>query len=322
MKKYVFAVVSLLILNSFVFAEVDMKAAVQDAKGIIAAGMRSTDERIRSNAVEAVSVSGDSKLVGEAAALLIDPSAIVKFSAAVVIGDMNQAQYKEKLVELTKDKDLNVMLAGNYALCKMGDETCFKKITEIAENSKDQTVRANAAMLLGKLGKKESLPLLYRIKDSEDSTNAAAFNATEAIAKMGDEKIYKKIWAMLISVFADDRYMGAQAMAAFGGTRGAGALASLLDDDVNEVRLAAAGQLGTLDDKSGSGTIKQYLSGPVPEPKEVADRCNVLAAIAIGQIKDENLAIYLPKMLKNSNPYVQLAASKSLLMLNNTKPPK
>ncbi len=318
MKKYVFAAISLLILNSFVFAE-DDKSLVSEAKGIIAAGMRSPDERIRSNAVEAVSVSGDSKLIGEAAALLVDPSVIVKFSAAIAIGDMNQTQYKEKLVELTKDKDLNVVLAGSYALCKMGDETYFKKITEIAENSKNQTAIANAAMLLGKLGRKESLPVLYRIKDNDDSTNAAAFNATEAIARIGDEKIYKKIWAMLISVFADDRYMGAQAMAAFGGTRGAGALASLLDDDANEVRLTAAGQLGTLGDKSGSDTIKKYLSGPVPEPKEVADRCNVLAAIAIGQIGNEDLASYLPKMLKNNSPFLQLAASKSLLMLNNTK---
>ncbi|MCE5340833.1 MAG: hypothetical protein LLF92_06860 [Planctomycetaceae bacterium] len=317
--KKIAIIMSLLFFVNCCFAEADTKALLLEAKGIIAAGMRSTDERIRSNAVEAVSASGDSKLVGEAAALLVDPSVIVKFSAAVVIGDMNQAQYKEKLVELTKDKNLNVVLAGSYALCKMGDETYFKKITEIAENNKDQTVKANAAMLLGKLGRKESLPILYGIKDSADSTNTAAFNATEAIARIGDEKIYKKIWAMLISVYADDRYMGAQAMTAFGGTRGAGALASLLDDDANEVRLTAAGQLGTLGDKSGSGTVKKYLSGPVPEPKEVADRCNVLAAIAIGQIGNEELASYLPKMLKNSNPFVQIAAAKSILMIDNAK---
>jgi HEAT repeat protein len=321
MQKISMVIISLLFLVSYCAAEID-KTLVLEAKGIIAAGMRSTDDRIRANAVEAVPASEDSKLAGEAAALLVDPSVIVKFSAAVVLGDMNQVQYKENLTKLTNDKDLNVVLASSYALCKMGDEQYYKKILAIAENEqKNQTATANAAMLLGKLGKKEALPILYKIKDDSESSNAAAFNATEAIARLGDEKIYKKIWTMLISVFSDDRYMGAQAMAALGGTKGAGALASLLDDDVNEVKIAAAGQLGTLGDKSGSEVIKKYLSGPPPQEKEVADRCNVLAAIAIGQIKDENLAGYLPKMLKNNNPLVQLAAAKSILMIANTKLP-
>jgi HEAT repeat protein len=311
-------ILNLLFFVNYCAAEID-KTLVLEAKGIIAAGMRSTDERLRANAVEAVSASKDDKLIGETAALLKDQSVIVRFAAAVALADMNQTQYKDKLLDLTKERDLNLVLAGSYALCKMGDQQYYQKIAQIAETNKNQTVIANAAMLLGKLGKKESLPILYKIKDDADSTNTAAFNATEAIAKIGDEKIYKRIWAMLISVFADDRYMGAQAMAAFGGTRGAGALATLLDDDVNEVRLAAAGQLGTLDDKSGSEVVKKYLSGPAPQEKDIADRCNVLAAIAIGQIKDENLAVYLPKMLKNNNPLVQIAAAKSILMLANAK---
>jgi HEAT repeat protein len=279
--------------------------------------LRSTDERIRANAVEIVSTTGAPELLDDVEALLDDQSIVVRFAAAVAMGDLNYSHSKLKLKEMTKDRNLNIVLASSYALCKFGDEQYYKTIDSNAMN-RNQDIRANAAMLLGKLGKKEALPTLYKIKDSTDSSNMAAFNATEAIARLGDEKIYKKIWAMLISVFADDRYMGAQAMGALGGTKGADALITLLDDEIPEVRLTAAGQLGTLKDASGAIVVKEYLTGPLPEKKEEADQCNVMAALAIGQIGSDNLKTFLPKMLKSDNPYVQLAAAQSILLLDKS----
>jgi HEAT repeat protein len=306
--------VTLLTMVNYSFAAADLSASVKEAKAIIAAGLRSTDERVRANAVEAVSATGTPELTDDAEALLDDPSVIVRFASAIAMGDMNYSHSKLKLKELLRDRNLNVVLASSYALSKMGEIQYSKAIDSNAMNT-NQDIRANVAMLLGKLGKKESLPLLYKIKDDPDSSNAAAFNATEAIAKIGDEKIYKKIWAMLISVYADDRYMGVQAMASFGGTRGANAIISLLDDEIPQVRLSAAGQLGVLKDPSGAIVVKEYLTGPLPEKKEDADRCNVIAALAIGQIGSDDLKVFLPKMLKNENPYVQLAAAKSILTL-------
>ncbi|MEN6387219.1 MAG: hypothetical protein ABFD79_18725 [Phycisphaerales bacterium] len=302
---------TLLFSVNYSFSETD-SALVKEAKAIIAAGLRSTDERIRANAVEAVSATGAPELIDDVEALLNDPSIVVKFASAMAMGDLNYLPSKPKLKEMTKDSNINIVLAASYALCKMGEQQYFKAIDSNALN-RNQDIRANAAMILGKLGKKESLPTLYKIKDNADSSNAAAFNATEAIARIGDEKIYKKIWTMLISVYSDDRYMGAFAMAAFGGTRGANALITLLDDEIPQVRLTAAGQLGTLDDPSGEIVVKEYLTGPAPEKKEDADRCNVIAAMAIGQIGGDKLKEYLPKMLKSDNPYVQLAAAKSIL---------
>ncbi|HAL44588.1 MAG TPA: hypothetical protein DCP47_01485 [Phycisphaerales bacterium] len=318
MKKIGFLIITLGILSNFAFAEID-KQAVKEAKKIVAAGMRSTDDRVRANAVEAAFVSDDSDLINDIVSLLDDPSVVVRFSAAVALGDLNQTQSKAKLIEMTKDKNLNVVMASSYALYKMGGDAKYLKKIEENAMDKNQTIRSNAAYLLGKTGKQECLPLLYKIKDSSESSNTAAFNATEAIARLGDEKIYKKIWTMLISVFADDRYMGAQAMAAFGGQKGADALVSMLEDEICEVRLAAAGKLGTLGEATGKTVVKEYLMGPVPEKKDEANRCNVMAALAIGEIGEDTLAGYLPKMLKSDSPYVQLAAAKSLLMLDKAR---
>jgi len=318
MKKYGLFFITLLLFVSYCKGSTDVNGLVGNAEKLVKAGLRSTDERIRANAIEVVSGSGRSELMGEVAALLNDPSVMVRFAAAVAVGDTNYSQAIEKLTQLTKDSDLNVVLASNYALCKMGKNKNYKVLEELAFN-KNQVVQANAAMLLGKLGKKESLPVLYKIKDCPDSSNTSAFNATEAIAKIGDERIYKKIWTMLISVYADDRYMGAHAMAALGGSKGINALLTLLDDEIAEVRLAAAEQLGTLGDISGKEVIAAYFREPAPADKASAERCNSLAALAIGQIGDEQLAVHLPKLMQSGSPFVQLAAAKSVLMLDKLR---
>lgn len=298
-------------------AETDIKALTRDADRILRAGLRDKNDRIRANAIEVVSQTHQSELMGEVAALMKDPSIIVRFAAATAIGDMNYTPATDQLKQSAKDPDLNVVLASNYALYKLGHKKSYKVIEQHAMST-NQTVRANAAMLLGKLGKKESLPILYKIKDNSESTNTAAFNATESIARIGDEKIYKKIWTMLISVYADDRYMGAHAMAAFGGTRGANALVTLLEDEIPEVRLTAAEQLATLGDMSGKSVVQDYFIKP-PDDKAALERCNAMAALAIGQIGDPQLAGYLPRLLQSESPFVQLAAAKSVLMLDKAR---
>lgn len=314
MKKYclLFAI-SLLLLSNYCVASENVKGLVGEADKIISAALASRDERIRANAVEVVSESRIERMK-DIVPLLDDPSVLVRFASAVAVGDTKYVSAKPKIKLMTKDPDLNVNLAAAYSLYQLGDEKYLKFIEDRIFND-DQTVQANAAMLLGKIGSKHSLDVLYKLKDNPDSSNVAAFNATEAIAKIGDEKIYKKIWTMLISVYADDRYMGAHAMAALGGNKGTNALMTLLDDDVTEVKLTAAERLGFLGDNSGQAVVLEYFTSHEPVEKAVADRCNVLATLAIGQTGSDQLTVYLPKLLKNESPFVQIAAAKSVFLL-------
>jgi HEAT repeat protein len=108
-------------------------------------------------------------------------------------------------------------------------------------------------------------------------------------------------------------------MGALGGDKGANTILTMLDDEVMEVRLAAAEQLGTLGDVSGQFIVLEYLAGSERREKNAVERCNVLAALAIGQIGTEKLAEYLPKLLKNDSPAVQLATAKSVFILAGRK---
>jgi len=292
----------------------NVKSLVPEAEKIVSAGLRSPDVVIRSNAIEVVSSSKRMKFMPDIIRLLSDNSVPVRFAAAVAIGDMEYKSAQTQLKQLSNDPDINVRIASAYALCKIG-EPKYLVIIQKAADTNDDTVQSNAAMLMGKAKSTESLPILYRLKDNPQSSDAVAYNATEAIARIGDAKIYQRIWPMLISIYADDRCMGIYAMGALGGTQGINTILTMLDDDVPQVRLVAAEQLGALGDKSGQFAVLEYLSGKESQDQITAENCNRLAALAIGQIGSEKLVQYLPKLLKSNSPTVQLASAKSVFLL-------
>jgi len=311
-------IISLLLATNYCAGAETVKGLVPEAKKIISECLKSSDNQIKANAVEVVAETGSEEMINDVVALLNDPDITVRFAAAIAMGDMKYTDSREKLEKMTKDSDLNVATASSYALYQMG-ETKYLKTVEDYASSNDQTVKANAVMLLGKAKDKHALPILYQLKNDADSTDLVAFGATEAIARIGDERIYKKVWTMLINVQADVRYMGIQSMASLGGSKGTNAILSMLDDEITEIRLYAAERLGWLGDKSGQSVVLEYFTNPEPTDKLVIDRCNVLAALAIGQIGTEPLTAHLPKLLKNDSPFVKLAAAKSVFMLDKVR---
>lgn len=176
-------------------------------------------------------------------------------------------------------------------------------------------VRApNAAFLLGKSGDKSSLKWLWWMLQHKDSDYKTKFNAVEAIARLGDERIDEKLLAMLISTYADDRVVGVKAMGALGTERAKNFLITKLDDDVLEVRLAAAEQLGMLGETTGEAEVLKVLTKNLTTGmnKEELERVNALTALAIGQIRTVNLAKFLPQLLKNDSKFVRIAAAKAV----------
>jgi HEAT repeat protein len=214
---------------------------------------------------------------------------------------------------LLETGDENTKIAAAYAMVKLGFSEKLDFIRK-AVKSEDQTVRANAVVLLGKSGDESALKLLYLAQTDRDSDDKVKFQAVEARAGLGDEKIFPKLWAIVLSSYADDRIMGIKAMGALGTEKAREVLATKLDDEVPEVRLAAAEQLGMLGDKSGELVVldvfrKNLTAGM---DKQGVERINVLTAFAIGRIGTGRLIIYLPALLKNESKAVRIAAAKAV----------
>jgi HEAT repeat protein len=288
-----------------------------EARQILLEGLADRDPRIRSNAIEAIATTRAIRLLPRIQRMLQDPAVPVRFLAALSIGDLEYSLAKDEVEKLLTDPDPNVRIAAAYALLKLGQPEHFPTIRD-AVASKDQTIRANAALLLGKSGRQDALRFLYWVLQQPDSGDMVTLQTAESIARLGDRQIYPKLWTRLISAYADDRMIGVRAMAALGTEEAKNALITVLDDSVLEVRLAAAEQLGKLGDKTGEPEVQEVFEKNLLAQMDPlgAQRVKVLTALAIGEIGSAPLARHLPELLQDPSQAVRLAAAKAVLRLS------
>jgi len=317
---------------------------VPEAVQVIETALADTDPSIRANAIEVVAATRQVGLMPKVGRLLSDEFVPVRFAAALAVGDTQYRLAKESVSQLLKDRDENVRIAAAYAMYRLGfadsprfvrprlDPPLARSRSADAESrrageagnfglirkaivSKDQDIRANAALILGKSGDPRQLELLDWALSDKDSGDKVRFQVAEAMAMLGDERVYPKLWTMLISAYADDRVIGIRAMGALGTEQAKNALITMLGDKVLEVRLAAAEQLGCLGSTQGEPEVldvfrKEFTAGMDAEGIE---RVYTFTALAIGRIRTPALTEFLPKLLKSQSKRVRIAAAKAVL---------
>jgi HEAT repeat protein len=294
--------------------DVAIKELAPDAIRIVRAGLNDPDPQVQANAIEIVADTRQVTLMPKVERLLKDDYVPVRFLAALAVGDLEYRLSEPEVQDLLQDADENVRIAAVYAMNKLRPGYGTERIRQ-AIGSDDQTVKANAAMLLGRVGDKQALKFLYWVLQHRASSEKVRFQAVEAIATLGDERIYPKIWSMLISAYADDRVVGIQAMGALGTDQAKNALITMLDDDVLEVRLAAAEQLAALGEKTGEPEVLDVFKEQVPlgTSRQDLERVYILSALATGRLKTPELTRYLPVLLENESQLVRMAAAKAVL---------
>jgi HEAT repeat protein len=283
------------------------------ATQIIQEALADDNPLIRVNAIEVVAATKQIRLMPKVQRLLKDKFVPVRFAAALAVGDLQYSLAKSEVAPLLQDENENVKIAAAYTMSKLGSPDSFQLLRK-AIASNDQTVRANAALLLGKSGDKSVLKFLYWTLQREDSDDKVRFNTAEAIAMLGDERIFPKLWAMLISTYADDRIMGIKAMGALATVQARDALITMLDDDILEVRLVAAEQLGMLNSSIGELEVLDVFTKNLTAglDRNGLERVNVLTALAIGRIGTPQLTNFLPQLLKNQSKSVRIATAKAV----------
>lgn len=285
-----------------------------EAVRVLQQELANVNPMVRVNAIEVVAATGQIKLMPKVQRLVKDEFVPVRFAVALAVGDLQYTLGQKSIRQLLKDKDTNVKIAASYAMVRIGAPE-YLKVLQKAVASNDQTVRANAALLLGKSGDKTAIKLLYWAMQHRDSDDKVVYQAAESIARLGDERIYPKLWSMLISAYGDVRVMGIRAMGALGTAEAKNALITMLDDKLLEVRLVAAGQLGVLKDPIGEPVVLEVFQKNLTADLDgkSRERTNVLAAMAIGQIRTATLMKFLPELLKNESEFVRIAAAKAVL---------
>jgi HEAT repeat protein len=277
-------------------------------------GLQDSDPRVQTTSIEVIASTHQIRLMPRIRPLLHDPSVPVRFAALIAVGDVQYALAKKDVLRIFKEtrENENIRIAAAYALSKLGQ----KKYSEYyfgAINSQNPTVRANAALLMGKSNDKKALKLLHWALSDMYSDDVVQTQAVESIAMLGDNEIYQKIWSRLISAFADDRIAATKALGALGTRLCQDALLTMLNDSVVEVRLAAAEQLGKMGDLSGESMLVEVLNGKIEGNAPELVRLRIMATMAIAEMKTETLVRYLPRLQGDPSPFVRIAASKAIL---------
>jgi HEAT repeat protein len=254
------------------------------------------------------------RLIPAVQKLLTDQFVPVRFAAVLAVADLQYEFGKASVENLLRDPDPNVKLAASYAMVKFGMNE-YAAVLRKAIASSNQTVRANAALLLGKLGNQDDLELLLQTLTDKSADDKVNYQAAESIARMGYERIYPRLWAMLISAYADVRVMGVLSMGMLKTDEAKEALVGMLTDEVLDVRVAAAGRLGALGDNIGEAVVLAAFEEGLLDrlDKRGHERAAMLIASAIGQIGTPPLKNYLPKLLQDESKLVRIAAGGAVL---------
>jgi len=285
---------------------------------ILRAGLSDENSHVRNRAIEVVSTTRRGELMQIVANLLRDDKSAVRYAAALAIGDMNYPGGVIGAMRALRNEEVGVQMAAAYALIKLGRGK-YSDILSKAAVSEDKNMQSRAVMLLGRLEDKKHLNLLYKIMRDDSSTYVLKIQVVEAIAKIGDDRILDgKLRPLLISKYADDKVIGIGAMAALGTTDAKNAILTMLTDDILEIRLFAAGQLGKLGDTTGADQVLEYLSSSQFDVDQWSV-ANETAVVAIGQIGTKELKKFLPKLLDSRNKLIQLDAAMSVLLDNNRR---
>jgi HEAT repeat protein len=280
---------------------------------IIQKGLSDTNAYMRNHAIEVAIETKQRQWMPDILRKLDDTSVAVRFTAAIAVGELECQVCKEQLSKSLKDTNENVRIGAAYSMIRLGDKSGYQMIRDSAVST-DPTLRANALLLLGKLGSKDDLPLIHKAFADTDAADKVRMQATESIARLKDVSIYRsKLWPLLISKYADDRVMGIRGMGALGTNEAKEAIQTMLQDDVTEVRLCAAEELGKLGDQGGMNQLVTYFQTN-PDLNQ-ATMASGTAVMAIGRVKAVNLTGYLNKALDSQSPYIRLAAAQSAILL-------
>ena len=310
---------------------IDPIAARIDARTVLLQMADDSDPQTRSNALEAMAsvMPSDRQARGRFIHALGDKSPWIQFAAAMAAGDTALAEAKPTLLEMANKQgpDKRVYGAVIYALYALGDSSHASDLIRLLKH-REPEVRANAAMVIGRMGEPSGIDLLKNRLYEEEPLSQwnVMVNIYEAMATLGDTAS-----AMRLERFIREKDMQVRLAAIDAYPRCAPDRARIvLLDMINprepvRVQVAAAGslaKLGMVYSRTYDLCIKaarepqSLLSADTGEPDNMqVITLQRLAAISLGYMDRIEAVDVLQQLLKSPFKPVRVAAAMSIMRL-------
>ena len=265
---------------------------------------------------------------------LSDPEPAVRAAAAMAIGDIGYAPAKTALKAMADardsrfwESDRRTYCAVIYALYRLGDNTHAKDLGELLWDKETQ-VRANTALVMGKMGEPSATgPLKMLLNEEQDAM--VQIQLVESLALLGDERSARLLEAYTKTRFVDEQIMAIQAMARAKCPRARQVaqerLAARHPPRVRVVAAGALGRLGRFDHigynfcidsvKNPQAALRSSYGADRGSAEDHAKSLQQLAAAALGQMGRDGAVDYLYPLLRNEEDSIRIVAAMSILRL-------
>lgn len=330
--------------NQFIEPQLTMdpQRARVDARSKLYQAADDADPTTRVHAIEAMAdVVGD-RAGGVFLQALDDPIPMVRFAAAMAIGDVKCAPAKAKLVKMsaftpstqTGERQKAAFIAVAYALARL-DALSAEPGTELGRllDDPEKDVRALTAMAMGKIGEPSATGPLKAILENEREP-MVLIQLHEALAMLGDQRSASVLEAFTKGQFMDDRLVAIQALARVQYRRAPAVLQSLMDErQPPQVRVAAAGALARLGQVDPAGyrlcveaardparMLTRAYGGAKEASATEINSLQGLAAIGLGWMNRTGAIEVLHPLLFSKDGAVRVAAAMSILRLLGSVP--
>ena len=306
-----------------------------DARTALIQAADDPDPVTRSNAVEALSQSLGEQAGAVYKQALGDPYPSVRFAAAMAAGDLRYAPAKSVLQAMSQqdghsdaaEPDKRVFCAVIYALHQLGDTTRTSELGNLLQDA-EKEVRANAAMVMGKMGEPSAVvPLQMQLADEQDPT--VQLQLVEALALLGDQRNIDRLEAYTKMQVLEDQLVAISAMEQVRSARSLPVLQAMTADRYSpRIRVAAFGALAKLGHVDGAGY--RFTLNSVRNPEKVMRKAykgrrqvselegqslQRLAAMSLGLMKRDDAASALHPLVSSRDGGVRVASAMSLVRL-------
>jgi HEAT repeat protein len=280
----------------------------QRASQEILSAATSGDQILRTQAMEAIQVGLGASAADKVVAALDDPSARVRFAAALTAGQLQLRPAYEAVLRRADDPNPHVAIASLFALHRLGDTRRSQEIVRFTQHPQPG-VRANAAMVLGLLNEPSAAKVLKPL--TTDGDTSVRIQAAESLWRLNrDQKALEDLVAYSVSQAPDDAIIALLALAGPRDKVVAKHVGTKLTADYVEITLAATRALGMLGYDNGYAIAAKTI-------KTGDSRQKIMAARALGAIGRSDAQPLLAPLLTDADPSVRLAASVGLLEIGN-----
>ncbi len=220
---------------------------------------------------------------------LRDAEPAVQFAAAFAVGDARYAPAMPELLRMADaaGPDKRIYSAVIYALHRLGEHRYTGDLGRLLHH-REEDVRANAALVLGRLGEPSAAPMLKSALADERSTRVQ-LNIEEALALLGDPRYARRIEAYTHGYDEGIRLMALPALTRSGSTHAVLILQELAADEQAppRVRTAAVGELGRLGQASPENS--ELCVQAVQQPRAMLEACPARQGAAVSEVEVNSL---------------------------------